>query len=102
MRGTNKHNTRAVQVEEAASSLNSGDAFVLLTPGNLQIWYGKGCSDDEKEVAEKIANNMKMFSAGEEDAPKKERECRSPAFPWTAFPWTAVYCHVSFPQHSSD
>ena len=41
VRGTNEFDTRAVQVEEKASSLNSNDCFVLDTPGETYIWYGK-------------------------------------------------------------
>ena len=41
VRGTNEFDTRAVQVEEKASSLNSNDCFVLETPDCTYIWYGK-------------------------------------------------------------
>ena len=41
VRGTNELDTRAVQVEEKASSLNSNDCFVLETPQATYIWYGK-------------------------------------------------------------
>ena len=41
VRGTNEFNTRAVQVEEVASSLNSNDCFVLETPKCTYVWYGK-------------------------------------------------------------
>ena len=41
VRGTNEFDTRAVQVEEVASSLNSNDCFVLETPPATYIWYGK-------------------------------------------------------------
>jgi len=55
VRGTNEFNTRAVQVEEKASSLNSNDCFVLETPKCTYIWYGKGCSGDERQLADKIS-----------------------------------------------
>eukprot|EP01006_Ploeotia_vitrea_P014078 TRINITY_DN3738_c0_g1_i1.p1 TRINITY_DN3738_c0_g1~~TRINITY_DN3738_c0_g1_i1.p1 ORF type:complete len:837 (-),score=586.38 TRINITY_DN3738_c0_g1_i1:115-2625(-) len=55
VRGTNALNTRAVQVEEEAASLNSGDCFVLLTPETMYVWQGKGANADEKEVASNIA-----------------------------------------------
>lgn len=41
VRGTNEFDTRAVQVAETASSLNSNDCFVLETPACTYIWYGK-------------------------------------------------------------
>ncbi|XP_065886890.1 gelsolin, cytoplasmic-like [Dysidea avara] len=56
VRGTNEFNTRAVQVPEVAASLNSNDCFVLETPGDTYIWYGKGCTGDERELANFIVS----------------------------------------------
>lgn len=58
VRGTNDYNTRAVQVEERAASLNSGDVFILETPEQMYIWNGKGCSGDEREFAKKIVGKI--------------------------------------------
>jgi hypothetical protein len=55
VRGTNDYNTRAVQVDERASSLNSGDTFIFECPEQLYIWFGKGCSGDEREFAKRVA-----------------------------------------------
>jgi len=55
IRGTNAHNTHAVQVPAEAASLNSGDCFVLGAPGQIFAWLGKGSSDDEKKVAQNVA-----------------------------------------------
>ena len=83
LRGTNEFDTRAVQVEEKASFLNSNDCFVLETPECTYIWYGKvnarlletsvpqlwcllhlqGCSGDERQLADII---MKVISPGRE------------------------------------
>ena len=41
VRGTSEDNTRAEQVPENASSLNSDDCFVLETPTNTFIWNGQ-------------------------------------------------------------
>ena len=41
VRGTNEFDTRAVQVEAKAASLNSNDCFVLLASSDTYIWYGK-------------------------------------------------------------
>merc|ERR1719473_2402686 len=46
VKGTNALNTRAVQVEEVAGSLNSGDAFLLRTPDSVYVWLGSGCNAD--------------------------------------------------------
>jgi len=43
VRGTSKYNTKAVQVDCRASSLNSNDVFVLSTPNTVYIWAGKVC-----------------------------------------------------------
>lgn len=37
-----------------ASSLASDDVYVLETPDNTYVWHGKGASDVEKKVAERI------------------------------------------------
>jgi len=59
VRGTNEINTRAVQVEEKSSSLNSNDAFVLLTPNTMYTWFGKGANAGERKNATSIANVLK-------------------------------------------
>ena len=63
VRGTSAANTRSVQVEESAKMLNSGDAFILLTPGKMWVWYGKGASEDERRTAKATAHNMLQVSA---------------------------------------
>ena len=58
IKGTTSFNTRAVAVEEKAASLNSNDCFVLETPGDTYVWYGKGCSGDEREMANHVASEV--------------------------------------------
>ena len=36
------------KVPERASSLNSGDAFVLTSPDTVFVWIGKGCEGFER------------------------------------------------------
>lgn len=43
------------QVPEEASNLNSGDSFVLLTPTDVYLWVGNGCSAEESTAAEEIS-----------------------------------------------
>jgi len=51
VRGTGDENTRAVQVEEEARRLNSGDCFVLLTPKTIYVWKGRGANYVEQATA---------------------------------------------------
>jgi len=55
VKGNTDLDTSAVQVEEKASSLNSGDCFVLLTPSMMYEWQGSSSSSDEKAVASKCS-----------------------------------------------
>ncbi|KAM8823098.1 villin-1 isoform 3-T3 [Spinachia spinachia] len=48
VRGTNELNTKATEVAARASSLNSNDVFMLQTDNMCNLWYGKGCSGDER------------------------------------------------------
>ena len=59
VRGTTGVNTRAVQVDEKAANLNSGDAFVLVTPQTQFVWFGNGSNADEKSNAQSIAELLK-------------------------------------------
>ncbi|NXI71371.1 VILI protein, partial [Anseranas semipalmata] len=54
--GTNEYNTKAFEVPVRASSLNSNDVFVLKTPSCCYLWYGKGCSGDEREMGKMVAD----------------------------------------------
>jgi hypothetical protein len=58
VRGSNDWNTRAVQVEERAASLNTTDAFIYETPEQLYCWFGKGCNGDEREFASTMATKI--------------------------------------------
>eukprot|EP00752_Nemacystus_decipiens_P014256 g12677.t1 len=58
VKGTQPDNTYGVQVPEVASSLNSGDAFVLLTPTDIYLWVGNGCSPEETKAADEISKML--------------------------------------------
>uniref|UniRef100_A0A8C5LU75 Advillin n=1 Tax=Leptobrachium leishanense TaxID=445787 RepID=A0A8C5LU75_9ANUR len=53
--GTEPSNTKAVEVPAFASSLNSNDVFLLKTQSEHFLWYGKGSSGDEREMAKQLA-----------------------------------------------
>ncbi|XP_077176802.1 villin-1 isoform X2 [Paroedura picta] len=54
--GTNEYNTKAFEVPPRATSLNSNDVFILRTQTCCYLWYGKGCSGDEREMAKSVAD----------------------------------------------
>ena len=65
-----KANTRAVQVEEKASSLFSGDCFVLVSPNRILL-ARNGSNADEKETANgmrtlKGDRKLEIFAEGSE------------------------------------
>jgi len=55
VKGSSKLNCKAIQEELTASSLNTNDCFVLVNPDNVTVWYGKGSTGDEREMAKSIA-----------------------------------------------
>ncbi|XP_062975763.1 advillin [Elgaria multicarinata webbii] len=55
IRGTDSSNTKAVEVSATAASLNSNDVFLLKTQTSHYLWYGKGSSGDEREMAKELA-----------------------------------------------
>lgn len=73
VKGSRPGNTSGVEVDVAASSLNSGDCFVLRTDSRVVVWQGKGSNDQEKASAAGIADIIKgslevaVFAEGDED-----------------------------------
>ena len=55
VRGTQAINTIAVQVPEVASSLNSEDTFVLVTPSTVYSWNGTAANASEIAAAQSYA-----------------------------------------------
>uniref|UniRef100_A0A8C5CGU5 Villin-1 n=1 Tax=Gadus morhua TaxID=8049 RepID=A0A8C5CGU5_GADMO len=56
VRGTNDFNTQAIEVSARSSCLNSNDVFVLSTENSCFLWYGKGCSGDERLMGKSLAD----------------------------------------------
>uniref|UniRef100_A0A8V5HER0 Gelsolin n=1 Tax=Melopsittacus undulatus TaxID=13146 RepID=A0A8V5HER0_MELUD len=76
--------TRAVELDPAASQLNSNDAFVLKTPSAAYLWVGQGASDAEKSGAQEL---LKILGA----RPVQVAEGREPANFWAALGGKAPY-----------
>ncbi|XP_022967706.1 villin-2-like [Cucurbita maxima] len=57
--GTSVHNNKAVQVDQVATSLDSGHAFVLQTTSSLFIWHGSQCPFELQQSAAKVAEFLK-------------------------------------------
>jgi len=58
VKGTSSLNCKAVQETFSASSLNTNDCFVLVDSGLAYVWYGKGSTGDEREMAKEIAQQL--------------------------------------------
>jgi hypothetical protein len=72
VKGTTSQDVVGVQTKEVAASLNSMDAFVLLTPTTVHCWQGKGSNEDEKASAMKIAEILKTHSFDGAEPPARE------------------------------
>jgi len=55
VKGSSQLNCKAIQEDFSAASLNTNDCFVLVTPDDVVVWYGKGSTGDEREMAKTIA-----------------------------------------------
>ncbi|XP_070841659.1 villin-1 [Chaetodon trifascialis] len=56
VRGTDELNTKATEVQARASSLNSNDVFLLKSNHMCYLWYGKGCSGDERVMGRAMSD----------------------------------------------
>ena len=87
VKGSDEFSTKAAQVEETCDKLNSGDCFVLLSPGSVQLWMGEFSSEAEVSVARTITGAMKGGRAlvelkeGEEDVRTAPPPCITPSRP---------------------
>ncbi|XP_025829940.1 gelsolin, cytoplasmic [Agrilus planipennis] len=61
IRGTNAQNSRAIQVEPKASSLESDDVFVAENDNTAWIWFGKNADEAEKELGHEF---VKILAPG--------------------------------------
>ncbi|KAI5280636.1 Advillin [Manis pentadactyla] len=71
IQGNDRSNTKAVEVPAFASSLNSNDVFLLRTQAEHYLWFGKGCSGDERAMAKELA---RLLCEGTEDTVAEGQE----------------------------
>ncbi|XP_058146579.1 villin-like protein [Dasypus novemcinctus] len=51
VQGTDRCSAKTTEVPARASSLRSSDVFLLVTSCTCYLWFGKGCSGDQREMA---------------------------------------------------
>ncbi|KAG6471279.1 hypothetical protein ZIOFF_072390 [Zingiber officinale] len=57
--GISVHNSKAIQVDAVATSLNSTDCFILQSGNSLFIWNGSSCTFEQQQWAARIAEFLK-------------------------------------------
>ncbi|CAI9722405.1 cytoplasmic-like [Octopus vulgaris] len=62
VRGYSEYNTRAMQVEPVASSLNSNDAFVLIHQDYSYLWLGREANSEEQKMARNVMRYLTNIS----------------------------------------
>ncbi|CAN0099992.1 unnamed protein product [Ascophyllum nodosum] len=95
VKGTQAHNTYGVQVPETAENLNSGDSFVLLTPSEMFVWIGRGCSPEEASTAERIAEMLLDHGGASDREMSTVEEGSEPEAFWDALGGIAEYPEAS-------
>ncbi|XP_060920960.1 advillin isoform X2 [Labrus mixtus] len=73
VRGNDELTTKATEVSARASSLNTNDVFLLKAGHTCYLWYGKGCSGDEREMGRAMSEvlskqNKRVVMEGQEPA----------------------------------
>ncbi|KAM7390420.1 hypothetical protein PAMA_008538 [Pampus argenteus] len=85
VRGTNELNTKATEVLARTSSLNTNDVFLLKSDHICYLWYGKGCSGDERVMGRAISD---VLSKQDKQVVMEDQE---PAEFWVALGGKAPY-----------
>ncbi|KAK4412947.1 Villin-2 [Sesamum alatum] len=60
--GTSLHNNKAVQVEAAATSLNSNDCFLLQSGSSVFSWHGNQGTFEQQQLVTKVSEFLKPGS----------------------------------------
>ena len=59
VRGTSLLDTFAAETLPVATSLNSGDSFILRNSQSLLVWFGSGCNTAERKLAHMAARILR-------------------------------------------
>ncbi|XP_037382348.1 villin-like protein isoform X2 [Talpa occidentalis] len=62
VQGTDSHNSRTMEVPARATALHSRDIFLLDTSSICYLWFGKGCSGDQREMARVVVATISRKS----------------------------------------
>ncbi|CAA3016810.1 villin-3-like [Olea europaea subsp. europaea] len=57
--GTSVHNNKAIQVDAAATSLNSNECFLLQSGSSLFCWHGNQSTFEQQQLVAKVAEFLK-------------------------------------------
>lgn len=57
--GTSVHNNKVVQVDAAATSLNSNECFLLQSGSSIFTWHGNQSTFEQQQLAAKVADFLK-------------------------------------------
>lgn len=95
VRGSSRFTTKAIQEELSAASLNTNDCFVLVSPGAATVWYGKGSTGDEREMA-------KIIALAKTPDPEVIFEGQEPASFWAALGGRAPYFDQKVARSEAD
>eukprot|EP01023_Acetabularia_acetabulum_P035871 TRINITY_DN3388_c0_g1_i10.p1 TRINITY_DN3388_c0_g1~~TRINITY_DN3388_c0_g1_i10.p1 ORF type:complete len:596 (+),score=158.97 TRINITY_DN3388_c0_g1_i10:132-1919(+) len=90
--GSDERTVRAVQVDESASMLNSGDSYVLVAHSKCFNWHGHYASPEEREIAENVSKILTNELELEEVEVKEGEE---PDEFWEALGGKAEYAKFS-------
>ncbi|XP_036287697.1 villin-like protein [Pipistrellus kuhlii] len=92
VQGTDNYNTRTTEVPPRASALNSSDIFLLDTASICYVWFGKGCSGDQRAMAQKAVTVLSENDEGRETVLEGQE---SPHF------WEALGGRAPYPSNKS-
>ena len=94
VRGTTALNTRALQVDECAASLNTADCFVVNDTGaapQQYVWLGAHANADEKALARTVAASLLAANPALGGASVEVAEGEEPEAFWTALGGKGAY-----------